>query len=601
MLTTDRPIVVLRRLPIPDLSAETWVHGQAFDLLQSPEGERYGSGAFPQPSVLPNILSLLHRQVVAQSTDCSNVQEFVRTANFLCAKLEANILLSVDTDDFREIDRSVFDEDLASKTTEFRDETWNMNMEKREGLFNKKVDQNAQLAKYEELTKNLRWHAIRGKFYSAMKERGITVMKREAYKFLHRMHRIQHILYHDPILSKWMIKGNTPEELMDKMSKIIVWSFRSQDISGFEKGITHELRDPLENRLIAFAFRTMGLHEEAEYFLQFVGSKGKGPRGARKVSHKFFLVYLFIRCSGDFWTSLGNGLVNINIILTGHRLKTMGQYQSIDHWWCDASTLDFVTEGDDGNLKLQDFYDVASGLRMAYSIAEESHGPGGADFLKNVHFLFPNSIGQPFKMLNVVRSIRACNFVTTKSTKASKVLWLWRAKALSLLHLSPGHPILWALVERIGQLTSGLSAYKGWEKDFEAKWQSIPLSAAAISKKFPNPRPNADMRAALHYSTNAGSPAIDVSEQLLLEEQFLKFEFGKPITITPSLLSYEADILAMRGSSDDDVPRLIYDRECDPTVLKVLDGLVNGFTRCTSINGRTQFPYHQVQTIFNLH
>ncbi len=584
-----------------DLESLTWVHGQAFDLMCLPCGGRLGSGAFPQPCVLPNILSLLHRQIVAQSNDSSHVDDFVYTASFLCGKLEANITMALETEDFEEIDRKVFDRDLASKTTEFRDETWQMNVDKREGLYNKKVDQNAQLAKYEELTKKVQWNKVKGAYYSVMKERGITVMKREAYKFLHRMHRIQHILYHDPILSRWMIKGNTPDELFDKMSNIITWSFRSQDISGFEKGITHELRNPLENRLIAFAFRSMGLHEEAEYFLRFVGAKGKGRRGARKVSHKFFIVYLFIRCSGDFWTSLGNGLVNINIILTGHRLKNAGRYASIEHWWCDASVLNFVTEGDDGNMLLKDFFDVASGLRMAYSIAEESHGPGGADFLKRVHFPFRDAFGQPFAMLNVLRSIRSCNFVTTKTSKTSKILWLWRAKALSLLYLSPGHPILWALVERIGQLTSGLSAYKGWEKDFEAKWQSLPLDASAISKRFPNPRPTVEMRAALHYSTNAGSPAIDVSEQLLLEEQFLKFQFGSPIAITPSLLDYEGDLLAMRGSHADDEPSLIYDRECDPTVLYVLDGLVNGFPTTSLRNGVRLFPRptRNIQTIFN--
>lgn len=545
-------------------------HGAGFNLLTGCDGERVGSGLFPANTVLTNLLALCLRQIVAESTDYSLLDEFSLTSNFLADKVLLNMRLALSDDDFRiGFDFAQFKSLMSSKSADFINSAWADYINACEGFEVRAFERNRQITKYEESSKSP----------GLTKCRGITVMKGEAYIYLYRILQIQKKVYADPFLSRWMIKGKTPFEMIDQLSAIIEWSHRSQDISGFEKGILHCLREPLENKIIRGAFEMLGLAREAAYFLDFVGSNADNPNmiGARKISHEFFTVYLMIRCSGDFWTSLGNGLVNISIILTGHRLRYAQRYTSMEQWWVDAQSLNFVTEGDDALIPLHIWSDVASRLGMSYSLVSQSHKPGGSDFLKVLHYPFLGPTGLPYKQLNVVRSLRSLSYVTTTSSNMNKIMFLLRAKALSLHYLSPGHPILFALCQRIGFLTRGARAYSGWENDVETKWGSESLTAKAIQSRFPHCEPTIEMRAALHNSTCLESPPITVDEQLLLEEQFRAWDMRSPISLTSSCKQYTSDMAALVGSSGDTVSCRVYNFDCDPTVRHLLDGLYFGF------------------------
>lgn len=568
-LTTFQPIEVKKVLTWHQLNLETRQHGVGVSLLQGVDGEQLGHGLFPAPSVLSNLLSLCLRQIVAESTDYSLLSAYTETSNYLSDKVIENLRLGMSDDDFRVgFDKDQIKALMSSKSASFIDSLWDDHLDAMSGKEVRAYVRNRQIVKYEESSKTC----------GLMKVRGITIMKEEAYIYLYRFLQIQKKVYSDPFLSKWMIKGKTPHELIDQLNTIIEWTHRSQDISGFEKGILDCLRRPLENKIIYQAFLLLGLKEEAEYFLKFVGSNELPDRlGARKVSHEFFTVYLMIRCSGDFWTSLGNGLVNISIILTGHRLKFADRYTSLDSWWAEASRLNFVTEGDDALIPLYMWHDVASRLGMSYSLVSVSHKAGGSDFLKVLHYPFNGPSGVPYKQLNVLRTLRSLSYVTMTGLNKNKFMFLWRAKAMSVVCLSPGHPILYALCSRIGFLTRGARAYSGWEQDFEQRWGVDNLSSVVISSRFPDYAPTDDMRAALAGSVCLESPPITVDEQLLLEEQFATWDMWTPVTLTASLKNFQSDYVALVGSSDDMVSQPVYSFDCDPSVHYLLRGLANGF------------------------
>jgi len=567
-MTSLRPIVVKKRLTYYQQTLWTSQHGVGFDLLLGCNGEKLGHGNFPSASVLCNLEALCLRQLVAESTDYSCLADFQEVSDYLVGKVMKNLELSMsDTDFVSGFDKEHFAELMSSKSAAFITQMWDDFIAHSEGQVVKTFVHNRQIVKYEESSKG----------FGLTKCRGITIMKGEAYVYLYRILQIQKKIYADPFLSRWMIKGKTPDELIEQLSTIIEWTHRSQDISGFEKGILHCLREPLENKLIYGAFRLLGLYVEAEYFLEFVGANNKRMPGARKVSHEFFTVYLMIRCSGDFWTSLANGLVNISLILTGHRIKTRAVYDSIDYWWVDASRLHFVTEGDDALIPLWMWHDIASKLGMSYSLVSVSHKPGGSDFLKVLHYPIRNDQGAPFKLLNVLRALRSLSYVTMTGGNPNKIKFLLRAKALSMHYLSPGHPILYALCQRIGYLTAGAREYSGWESDVDVKWGVEKLSAESIRQRFPVSYPTVEMRAAMQDSVCLESPSITVDEQLLLERMLSGWNMVDPIPLTASFIKFGSEYVSLVGSSGDRFSRPVYDHSCDPTIKFLLDGLVSGF------------------------
>jgi len=380
------------------------------------------------------------------------------------------------------------------------------------------------------------------------KPRGITVMCTRAYVMLYRMAVVAGLIYTDPVLSRWLIKYKTSEELYDSLLEVVSQSHRSQDISGFEAALGPNMRAVLENSLIEKVFRLLGDERAAKYFRHFHGA-------SRHIATRDFSANLTIRCSGDFLTALGNLLVNVVIILLGHWKRYQAHYPSLEHWWVVASRLRFLAEGDDAIIPMDVWFDVATGLCMKYSMAYVSNGPGGADFLKRVWLPMRDATGAPFGLLNVLRALKSLTHVKNVGIRNNKRLFLLRAKALSLHYLSPGHPIVWAIVQRIGKLTAGCRVYRGSDRDLAkiAKFSGPVLLGRDVEKRFPFCKPTLEMRAALCNSTCAEIPPISYEEQVIMEERLSAWDGVNPVPLVPALCLYP-EYESMARSHDDGLP-----------------------------------------------
>jgi hypothetical protein len=157
-------------------------------------------------------------------------------------------------------------------------------------------------------------------------------------------------------------------------------------------------------------------------------------------------LWITTRCSGDYYTSFGNGIMSYCIMT--YCAKRNG-----------VKSFSALFEGDDGIVAANvPNLDILNDLGFKFSCSITGNKPGDCDFLSSRWMGGKRYINIPKYLVNFMW------VKTMKKLKRSKVLFIWRCMGASLYHLSPGHPILTSLVNYIGKITSGINSFKGYEK-----------------------------------------------------------------------------------------------------------------------------------------
>lgn len=515
-------------------SWETLPHGQGIQMLED-YGRRLSVGQFPCKHPLNGAVAAIGRQLHATSIKRGKVETFRRIGKFLSSKVLEEISSTISADQLSPaVNKVLFDELLHHLPVALREEIWEAHMQHLQGWTPRDYQRPATFVKAEDSHKSDR--------QATTKPRAITVMPPEMYAEAFPSLIAQHLLYGCPLLRQWMTKGKTPNEVYDTVIKVISQKHRSQDISGFEKAMTVEMRI-VEIELVTSVLKLLGLQHNADYVLRVMNAE-------RSIRTPYYSYSIGVRCSGDFWTSLGNGLANICIILTGHYVKN-GEPADLESWWLTARELCFVTEGDDALIP-EDVADVATTmeLMMELSLATSADRIGGADFLKNAFYpifdLAGNHVG---RLGNTLRWCRSLMFVTGHQLRNGKIRFLWRAKALSLLYLAPNHPMIVPLCYRIDELTRGSRWFKGAEQ-LSRKWGVGWKALGDIEKPFPRGTNNLiseDLRTALAMSTCPELPPISVDSQKTFEHAAANWEPGRVIQIPHEWRAYPEYGSAMSG------------------------------------------------------
>ncbi len=492
-------------------------YGYGIAMLED-NGRRLSTGQYPCKHPVNGAVAAIGRQLHATSVRCGRVKTFRKVAAFLTEKVMEEIELNLSARDLSlTADRDLFNQLLGHLPEAFREEVWELHTQHLKGNTSSKYRRAGTFVKEEDSHKS--------DARSTTKPRAITVMTPEMYARAFPSLVAQHHLYLSPVLRQWMTKGKTPNEVYDTVSRIISQKFRAQDISGFEKAMTEEMR-VLEIELVKRTLVLLGMPAEARFTERVMTAE-------RTIRNDYYSYSIGVRCSGDFWTSLGNGLANIAIILTGHYVRS-GEPE-LETWWLTARDLPFVTEGDDALIPDNVIdVDTTMELMMELSLATSADRPGGADFLKTAFLPIFNQSGDHVGRLgNTLRWCRSLMFVRGHPLRLGKIRFLWRAKALSLLYLAPNHPIINPLCYRIDELTRGAREFRG-ARVLSKRWGVNWWDLGDIAKPFPVGDRFViceELRAALAASTCPELPPISVDSQFAFEQQVRTWVPGQALQV----------------------------------------------------------------------
>lgn len=323
-----------------------------------------------------------------------------------------------------------------------------------------------------------------------VRPRNIVVMSDKDYLELANVSLIMDEWAHGPI-SKFQIKGMDSMEVCQFLQTITDQPHCVTDMSSFECSIDSEIRE-LENLVISRLLRRAGAFSTLRKF-KILMSK------PRRLYTKWGVTEIDTRCSGDYWTSTGNGIVNIC-------LAAFAAYKR------GVSVPSIIAEGDDGVVPL---YQADESLynRLGFKFSSEVRGtrPGDCDFLRSRWI-------NGYRLLSVGRSLSMFWVKGGAHLRKSKQMFLLRCIGNSLHHLSPGHPVLWAIVKVIGEATAGVSDFAG-SHHYLDKWKGHHILKDSNYPR--DPQVVEELR--VEVATGAiGFPPISINEQLCLEERILK-------------------------------------------------------------------------------
>lgn len=245
---------------------------------------------------------------------------------------------------------------------------------------------------------------------------------------------------------KYQVKDLDPEEMAHRIADAQLGPHSVTDYSSFESSIDLKMME-LEILAMELLCDKAGWSDVKQSINKYHGK-------ARTLKHKKMSLVIRTRCSGDFWTSFGNGVVNVCVMAYCH-FKRFG---SLD-------TFKVLAEGDDGLVPLESLDENLIGeLGFKFSSALTGNQPGDTDFL-SARWIDGKRLPNIGKVLSGLFWVKKAAHL-----KTSKQLYLLRCMAASVNAMFPGHPILTEAVNRIGLLTSGMSAFKGVERYLD-RWK----------------------------------------------------------------------------------------------------------------------------------
>lgn len=313
----------------------------------------------------------------------------------------------------------------------------------------------------------------------------------------------------------YQIKHMNPEEMIQKIIEFTDKDHSVTDYSSFENSVGHMVRE-IERKLIKGLCQRLGLHALLQAYCQF-------DNGSFHL-HQEGGTYVFAsRCSGHYWTSFGNGVINVCIASYCARMK--------------GNVLSIIAEGDDGIVPTENL-DLNTVAKLGFEMSSELRGTetGDNDFLRSRWV-----DGKRF--INVGRSLANIFWVKNAAgLKISKQKFLLKSMAQSLWHLSPGHPVLAAAIKRIMAQCSHAQDFKGSEKHTR-KWG---INSSFSSSKIRDAIVVDETMRVIVSNGGNGFPPICISDQLFLEEQIAKG--GGSMYIGRMLDDYD-DVIAYKLSA----------------------------------------------------
>lgn len=234
-------------------------------------------------------------------------------------------------------------------------------------------------------------------------------------------------VWNESFIKRFQIKHESEEDVVRKIIEVTSKDHMVTDYSSFECSIIGKIRE-IENYCIIKCLRRAGLTIALKRFT-------KDFSRPRVLENKEMHFHIDSRNSGDFHTSWMNGLVNILI----------GAYTYAKNNPQDKGFVNFnmIAEGDDGlRRSFGDDEAIAKQLGFGFSMSTCGTSPGDVDFLR------ARWINNK-RYLNVARCLKIAWTLSGKTIGRTKSKQIQRCAALSMHALSPGHPILWALVKRI--------------------------------------------------------------------------------------------------------------------------------------------------------
>lgn len=347
----------------------------------------------------------------------------------------------------------------------------------------RKFTENGFFVKFES---NMKVRKVDGRERIQGRTRGIMQMSllmmfenAQAIALLHQLYRTK--------MARYQVKGMTSTQMCAIIMRKTSNGSMVTDASAFESSLGERLRE-IEKHVMRLLCERAGL---PELYLSFC----RHTDGYRRLKTRWGTLMCCTRDSGDYWTSAFNGVQMLSLAL-----------------WCAHlldKPLDVIVEGDDGLVATGAMCPVIL-AKVGIKFSSELIGtkPGDVDFLR--------SLWQDGKRYLVVGRCLGILWVKKAAhLSRGKQLYLLRMAALSLYHLSPGHPVLTALINRINRETKHVKWFKNCQRYVDT-WKGNLINDG----KFPDDiKVDESMRPRVAEGA-VGFPGIPVSIQLELERMF---------------------------------------------------------------------------------
>lgn len=304
--------------------------------------------------------------------------------------------------------------------------------------------------------------------------------------------------------SKFQVKEKTVEEMIRMITEASDQEHCATDYSSFEASVMGEIRQ-IENYVIRRLLYKAGFSNTLSCFDKYVD-------GPRILKSNGVTMEIDSRCSGDPHTSMGNGIVNvcINAFCVYKALTKLGHDSSIiQRLHPYEVNFDMVAEGDDALISSHiPIVELITSLGFSFSTAVRGNYEGDCDFLRKRWI-----DGKCY--LNVARHLNVFWVKNKANLSQGKLLFLLRCMGCSLHYLSPGHPIICSIVNRIGTMTSGVMPFKNWFLHLDLyKYIEVDID------KYPSHvEPDESMRRPIAEGA-LGFPPIPIPIQIELERIF---------------------------------------------------------------------------------
>jgi hypothetical protein len=288
-------------------------------------------------------------------------------------------------------------------------------------------------------------------------------------------------------IKEYQIKHEDMETMVRKVMEVQNRPHCVTDYSSFECSVIGAIRE-CEDWLILTLLQKAHLYKTARCYEERVVS-------GRYLKSNGVTVFINSRNSGDFHTSFGNGVINLAI----------GQFQSFKK---TGKLCKMVVEGDDAVIE-KGIMDEQETSKLGFKFSEDVYGnfPGDTDFLQKRWI--------DGKMYLNIGKMMSTFWVKNKANlKRDKQMFILRCMGSSLHFLSPGHPVLCSIVNRIGRLTRSYNKpFKNWFMHinlYEYKYIDVDNYPREV-------KPDDTMRAEIEKGA-IGFPPIPIPLQIELEK-----------------------------------------------------------------------------------